>query len=95
MIRGTQKKMIVIRTHESRVFEEAYFVMRRDTRLPADDSDMLTEADRIIRRSAQGLGCGTDTEGRSTWKRHISRLLWLLSGMILGGGGVGLLWWLG
>lgn len=29
MLRGAQKQMIVIRTHDSRLFEEAYFVVRK------------------------------------------------------------------
>ena len=46
MIKGAQKKMIVVKTAESAVFEEAYFVLRRDS--IAEEEDMVREASRII-----------------------------------------------
>ena len=52
MLRGAQKQMIVVRTRNSRVFEEAYFVVRRGkTMPPVCKEDMLWEANRIIERS--------------------------------------------
>ena len=97
MIRGAQKKMIVIRTHDSRVFEEAYFVMRRDTDIPAGDSDMLSEADRIIRRSMgephADLALSPPTRPR--FRPWLSHLGWLLAGLLLGSGGAALFFWLG
>ncbi len=52
MLRGSQKQMIVVRTRDSRMFEEAYFVMRRGAgRSEADELDMLWEANRIIENS--------------------------------------------
>ena len=45
MLKGAQKKMIVVRTKDSRLFEEAYFVMRKDTPESSRDSgDILWEA---------------------------------------------------
>ncbi len=46
MIKGAQKKMIVIKTSDSAVFEEAYFVLRRERN--AVEADMVREANRII-----------------------------------------------
>lgn len=95
MIRGAQKRMIVIRTHDSRVFEEAYFVMRRDSEMAVTDSDMLSEADRIIRRSAGGWRPQEEEPHKNHTERPcLRRLGWLLAGFFLGSGGVGLLWWL-
>lgn len=93
MIRGAQKKMIVIRTHDSRVFEEAYFVIRRDGDVAADDGDMLTEADRIIRRSTAGSERDLRKDRRSTvsWAH---RICWFVVGLVAGSGGTGLLLWL-
>ena len=55
MLRGAQKQMIVVRTRNSRVFEEAYFVMRRGkTSPPVCKEDMLWEANRIIECSLAG-----------------------------------------
>ena len=52
MIRGAEKRMIVVRTRESRVFEEAYFVVRHDVPDHAANAlDMLREANRIIERN--------------------------------------------
>ena len=90
MIRGAQKRMVVIRTHESRLFEEAYFVLRKDSERGMDDGDMLQEADRIIRKSAAGaetIGQARD-RGRRRW---LSRLGWMAAGFLLGGGSVWLL----
>ena len=64
MLRGAQKQMIVIRTHDSRLFEEAYFGVRTPrTGRPACKEDMLWEANRIIERSlaAAAPAGGTDT----------------------------------
>lgn len=46
MLKGAQKKMIVVKTADSKLFEEAYFVVRRDTMSSCDD--MVGEANRII-----------------------------------------------
>ena len=46
MIKGAQKRMIVVKTADSRVFEEAYFVMRSD--MTASGEDMVSEANKII-----------------------------------------------
>ena len=86
MIRGAQKKMIVIRTHDSRVFEEAYFVMRRDSEATIGDSDMLTEADRIIRRSTSGHTPESPFPRRECKRPWVGRLAWFVSGLLLGGG---------
>ena len=48
MIRGTQKKMIVVKTTDSLCFEEAYFVVRREC--SAGGGDMVNEANRMIAR---------------------------------------------
>ena len=52
MIKGTQKQMIVLRTGDSRYFDEAYFVLRRE--IKADrrvKNDILLEANRILEES--------------------------------------------
>ena len=56
MIRGAQKRMIVIKTEGSRLFEEAYFILRRD--LPKtcpDQKALLGEAEKILGESAPGV----------------------------------------
>lgn len=96
MIRGAQKKMIVIRTHDSRVFEEAYFVMRRDGDIGTEESDMMDEADRIIRRSLAGHheSLSDDRPQKKRIRGWLSRAAWFGAGLLLGGGGASLFLWL-
>ena len=46
MLKGAQKKMIVVKTGDSKVFEEAYFVVRSDAL--CSGGDMVDEANKII-----------------------------------------------
>lgn len=46
MLKGAQRRMVVIKTQDSRIFEEAYFVMRTES--AATGEDMVSEANRII-----------------------------------------------
>ena len=84
MIKGAQKKMIVVKTGDSRLFEEAYFVLRRD----ADErnGDMVAEADRIISL------CG----GKRGKRRRVSSSEWLFAavGFLCGGMNVGIIAWI-
>lgn len=57
MIKGAQKQMIVVKTADSKVFEEAYFVLRRERR--AQGSDIVSEANRIIDSCAPEKKRGT------------------------------------
>lgn len=75
MLKGAQKRMIVIRTRDSRLFEEAYFVMRRD--LPdsaTHGADMLEEANRIIQHSLDASARVSDKPLHSV--KHRLRWLW-------------------
>lgn len=91
MLRGAKKNMIVVRTRDSRVFEEAYFVMRRDRRPgTADDPDILWEANRIL-ESTLPTAEQTRTHTVPTKKQsRLKNLLWFGAGLI-SGGGVGIL----
>ena len=46
MIRGAQRQMIVVKTAENRIFEEAYFVIRPGAKTRGED--MVSEANKII-----------------------------------------------
>ncbi len=106
MLRGAQKQMIVVRTRDSRVFEEAYFVVRR-CRPPhhVEKDDMLWEANRIIERSltasgsltaagsGRGVSSAADGEDQPRFRRRgLLRGIWFGLGSLCGGGLVGLLW---
>lgn len=50
MIGGYQRKMYYIRDTRSRVFKEAYFVLREGAEAdPVCENDLAAEADRILR----------------------------------------------
>ncbi|MGM9652298.1 MAG: hypothetical protein ACI3XP_01530 [Eubacteriales bacterium] len=53
-MRGSEKKIIYIRDTGSRIFEEAYFVIRRgvcDGEGRPSENDMVREAERIVEES--------------------------------------------
>ncbi len=50
MLKGAQKRMYVVKMSEDSLFEEAYFVLRRE-RCEVQRKDMVSEAARIIRQS--------------------------------------------
>lgn len=57
MIKGSQKQLIVLRTGDSRYFDEAYFVLRREVEAErCDRGDLLREANRIVEESRIGSG---------------------------------------
>ena len=56
MIKGARKQMIVVRTGDSRFFDEAYFVLREDLKKEKQKStDILSEANRILAEIAPEL----------------------------------------
>ena len=76
MIKGAQKQMIVLKTSASRYFEEAYFVLKTDLRpCKRDRTDLLTEANRILKESESARG------GK---KRDKRAWLWFVLGALLG-----------
>lgn len=95
MLRGTKKNMIVVRTRESRFFEEAYFVMRRDNGIAAmDEADMLWEANRILESALPTGGKPPFSVLREEGRRWPRRFFWFAMGFFCGGGLTGLLWFL-
>lgn len=79
LLKGCQKKIICLRSSDSRLFDEAFFVLR-DSPDPPAETDMLAEANRIL---DENLLCQR--------KKRISPLPAVLC-FLLGGGFVGLLW---
>ena len=55
MIKGCQKKMIVLRCGESKYFAEAFFVLRDTCDGAVSNADMVSEANRIVEESLRGL----------------------------------------
>lgn len=79
MLKGAQKQMIVVRTGDSKYFDEAYFVLRRGVESGRGHrSDLLSEANRILgecENAKRGRGC---RRGRG----RLFFLLGLLSGLL-------------
>lgn len=95
MLRGAKKNMIVIRTRDSRMFEEAYFVMRRNTDISdTDETDMILEANRILESASPRSASGAYDGRKGNAKRFLRALLWFISGLACGGGFMGLSWFL-
>ena len=87
MLRGAKKNMIVVRTRDSRVFEEAYFVMRRDKRPnPADEKDILWEANRILESSLPTAEQAKTSSKQTTAIPLLKNLFWYGAGLISGVG---------
>lgn len=77
MVKGAQRRMVQVRMGNSRYFEEALFIVRRDLpRQKAGEDEMLAEANRILRESLHG-------EGKRK-RRLPAGLFWLLGGVLLG-----------
>ena len=52
MVKGTHKRMVVVRTNGSRYYEQAYFVLRDGQLIPGEaESTMVAEANRILDES--------------------------------------------
>ena len=94
MLRGAEKRMIVVRTKDSRLFEEAYFVVRPEAdRGGRNESDMLWEANRILENSMAGWRDEASETSPVPCRRNIRwRVAWFLTGLLAGGCAVGLLW---
>lgn len=94
MLRGAEKRMIVVRTRDSRLFEEAYFVVRPEADKPRfEESDMLLEANRLLENSMTGARAERGArELLSARGGFFGGLLRFTLGLLTGGGAVGLLW---
>ena len=82
MIKGCQRKMIVVQGKDKSIFETAYFVLRHESeQKELRECDMLSEATRIINESSV-------QNARAGRFRSLRRGLWLFwGGFLLGGGG--------
>ena len=97
MLRGSQKRMIVVRTKDSRLFEEAYFVVRPEAGARTDEDsdtrpDMLWEANRILESSMAGAAKREKTASPASPLGLLRGLTWFLMGLLTGGGITSLLW---
>ncbi|MBR6644436.1 MAG: hypothetical protein IKL21_01555 [Clostridia bacterium] len=76
MLKGTQRKVIVLKDTQSGIFDEAYFIVKKS----ADSknlttNDMVMEAERIIKLSASG-------ERETKKSEKLLRPLWFFLGVL-------------
>ena len=90
VVKGTQRKMIVVRTADSELFDEAYFILRKDNSRygSASEGSMIDEANRIINKSVLSH---ERERGRSA-AISVRELLFYIGGLVSGSGIVGLFW---
>ena len=78
-VKGAQRQVVVMRIGESRYFEEAFFVVRLGVaRTRTNESEMLLEANRILRECTRG----EEKRGHP----RLRRALWFLLGLAVGAG---------
>ena len=81
MVKGCQRRIILLRDTGSGMFEEAYFILKPE-RANAPEQLMIAEANRII---AEQKRPASAAQIRRRWPHF-------LGGLLTGGGLVGLLW---
>ncbi len=84
MLKGVQRKLIVLKTNQSDLFESAYFILRDIPDEPRlTQNEMLREATRILRENSH-----TGSHDRAGCPSPILFLIGFFSGVLA----VGLLW---
>ena len=85
MVKGAQRRLVVLRTTGSALYEQAYFVLRDDRTEHDDEPSLIAEANRILKESFL-----PKQEKPRHPRRHAA--LWLLAGVLLGAAATSLLW---
>lgn len=91
MLKGCQRKIIMVKDTGSRYFDSAYFVIKHDLPQGAHESDMLAEAHRMIDAceiKENSLTKAEDFPAKPTHKQHKFSIA--LTGIILFFAGVSL-----
>ncbi|MBQ7160445.1 MAG: hypothetical protein IJR90_01920 [Clostridia bacterium] len=85
ILRGRQKKMIVLKRTGSPYFEEAYFILREgEGGASVSENDMAAEAERIISRMNANRERENAKKIRSGEEGKLTRALWFLYGAASG-----------
>ena len=84
MIKGARKQMIVVRTGNSRYFDEAYFVLKENTQKDKRKSkDILSEANRILSEMTPEKPTVEKKQHRSWFYFGIGSLCGALLGLVV------------
>ena len=76
LLKGSSRRLVVVRSRDSKLFEEAHFIMRED-RADLPLPDLLEEANRIVEKSH------FPTHGKSVRKPTVSFFGGVLTGAIV------------
>ena len=87
MIKGCQRRTVVIRGDTQSDFEFAYFIMKTEAISGKSELDIINAAGRIIAENTL-----QSRPERSDKHRAFSDIVKFLAGMLSGGGLVGLIW---
>ena len=86
MLKGIQKRIIVIKTQKDSCFESAFFIIRSEKERNCDENAIITEAQRII---ADGERARKKKNKRSAGKRAVAAIILALAcGMVCGAAAV-------
>ncbi len=81
--------MVVVKTADSALFDEAYFILRKDAqKSAAPEWSMLEEANRIINKSV----ISREREERSKRGVSLKEFLFYVGGLVSGSGMIGIFW---
>ncbi|MFA6948831.1 MAG: hypothetical protein WCQ72_07605 [Eubacteriales bacterium] len=91
--RGCQKRMLMLKSTGSELFDEAYFILNeRFTEAPCGEADMINEANRIISENLiVKSGAGT-LSGDKTKTAPLAALRWFICGALSGAGVLAVIW---
>lgn len=84
MLKGCQRRIIMVKDTGSPCFDAAYFVLRQSTPESLSKTDMLAEASRVI-DACSVAGCFADGKSAPAKKRrHAASILLFLAAVGLG-----------
>ncbi len=89
MLKGIQKRVIIIQTQQCSYFESAFFILRNDLPQTTNDDAMLIEAQRIIAESDRSR---KKEKQKKSAKNFATATLTLIIGIFCGAATVGILW---
>ena len=83
VVKGTSKRVVVVKSPDPRVFEQAIFIVREDflSRKGGADTDILKEAQKVADEYIKS----SISNHEAIWKR-IPSLLYLVIGLLVSGG---------
>ena len=91
MVRGYQKRIIFLRNTDSRLFDEAYFILRENTERRATKADMISEANRILSENLRENEPEVCKKARHGLRAGVRAAIAFISGALTGAGAMLLL----